>query len=259
MRLKGKTAFISGAGRNSGKAIALTFAREGADLVLVAQQRAEELNAVAKECEKLGAKVLPLLGDISKEDECNRMAKAGLDKFGKVDVLVSVAAIRPLANAWEYKAEDWLHVFDVNVHATFYLAKALVPGMIERKTGSIIALGGSSMVTVSSGHGAAVVASKMALHGLIKSLAMGLAPHGVRANLLGLANIENVRVHPEWYADMEKHGRPGIDSVEHVKQRSPMGRKGTNQEVANVALFLASDESSYVTGDRILCAGGMQV
>ena len=258
MRLKGKTAFISGAGRNSGKAIALTFAREGADLILIAQSRSEELNQVAKECESFGVQVLPLLGDVSKEDEVNRMTKAGLDRFGKVDVLVSVAAIRPLKYAWEYTAEEWLHVFAVNTHATFYLAKALVPGMIERKSGSIIALGGSSMVTVSSGYGAAVVASKMGLHGLIKSLAQGLAPHGVRANLMGLANIENVRAHPEWYKDMAKTGKPAMDSPERGKL-SPMGRKGTNQEVANVALFLASDESSYITGDRILCAGGMHV
>jgi 3-oxoacyl-[acyl-carrier protein] reductase len=258
MRLKGKTAFISGAGRNSGRAIALTFAREGADLILIAQSRGEELNKVARECEGYGVKVLAMLGDVSKEDEVKRMTRAGLDKFGKVDILVSVAAIRPLANAWEYDTETWMQVFNVNVHATFFLAKALVPGMIERKTGSIIALGGSSMVTVSNGHGAGVVASKMALHGLIKSLAQGLAPHGVRANLLGLANIENVRAHPEWYKEMVKSGGHAIDSPEHV-QRSPMRRKGTNQEVANVCLFLASDESSYVTGDRILCAGGMQV
>ena len=258
MRLKGKTAFISGAGRNSGKAIALTFAREGADLVLIAQSRAQELNQVAKECESLGVQALPLLGDVSKEDEVNRMTQQALQRFGKVDILVSVAAIRPLKFAWEYTSEEWLQVFGVNLHATFYLAKALVPGMIERKTGSIIALGGSSMVTVSSGYGAAVVASKMGLHGLIKSLAQGLAPYGVRANLLGLANIENVRAHPEWYKDMAKTGKPPMDSPERGKL-SPMGRKGTNQEVANVALFLASDESSYITGDRILCSGGMHV
>jgi 3-oxoacyl-[acyl-carrier protein] reductase len=258
MRLKGKTAFISGAGRNSGRAIALTFAREGADLILIAQSQGEELNKVAKECEGYGVKVLAMLGDVSKEDEVKRLTKAGLEKFGKVDVLVSVAAIRPLANAWEYDTEQWMQVFNVNVHSTFFLAKELVPGMIERKTGSIIALGGSSMVTVSSGYGAAVVSSKMALHGLIKSLAQGLAPHGVRANLLGLANIENVRAHPEWYKDMVKTGKPAMDSPERGKL-SPMGRKGTNQEVANVCLFLASDESSYITGDRILCAGGMHV
>jgi 3-oxoacyl-[acyl-carrier protein] reductase len=258
MRLTGKTAFISGAGRNSGKSIAITFAREGADVVLVAQSKKEELDKVARECEKSGVGVLPLLGDISKEAECNRLAKAALDRFGKVDVLVSVAAIRPLKYAWEYTAEEWLQVFAVNCHATFFLCKALVPGMIERKTGSIIALGSSSLVTVSSGYGAAVVASKMGLYGYIRSLAQGLAPHGVRANMLGLANIENVRAHPEWYKDMAKTGKPAMDDPNRGKL-SPMGRKGTNQEVANVALFLASDESSYITGDRILCAGGMHV
>ena len=259
MRLKGKTALISGAGRDSGRAIALTFAREGADLILIAQKRGDTLNQIAKECESLGVQALPLLGDVSKEDEVNRMVQLGLQRFGKVDVLVSVAAIRPLKVAWEYTSEEWLQTFGLNVHATFYLAKALVPGMIERKTGSIIALGGSSQVTVSSGHTAAVVASKMGLHGLIKSLAQALAPHGIRANLVGLANIENKdRLNPELYKGMSDAVRTTMDNPGRAKLL-PMKRKATHQEVANVVLFLASDESSYVTGDRILCTGGMQV
>ena len=94
MRLKGKTAFVAGAGRNNGKTIALTFAREGADLILIAKQRGEELNKVAKECEALGVKALPLLADMSKPEEVNRVVQQGLERFGKVDVLVSVAGMR---------------------------------------------------------------------------------------------------------------------------------------------------------------------
>jgi 3-oxoacyl-[acyl-carrier protein] reductase len=255
MRLNGKTALIAGAGRDSGRAIALTFAREGADLILIAQKRGDALNQIARECESLGVKALPLLGDISREDEVNRMTKSGLERFGKVDILVSVAAIRPAKLPWEYTGEEWLQTFAVNLHATFYLAKALVPGMIERKTGSIVALGGSSMVTVSSGNTAAVIASKSGLHGLIKSLAQALAPHGIRANSVGLANIANKdRDNPEFYKD-----RATIMVDPARAAMVPMKRKASHQEVANVVLFLASDESSYVTGDRILCTGGMQV
>src|SRR5437016_2873695 len=138
MRLKGKTALISGAGRNSGKAIALTFAREGADLVLLARTGAE-INAVDRECESLGVQALPLQADVSKHEEVNRVVQAGLERFGKVDVLVSVAGIRPKKPFWEVDDDEWQQVFAVNLHSTFYLAKALVPGMIERKRGSIIA------------------------------------------------------------------------------------------------------------------------
>jgi 3-oxoacyl-[acyl-carrier protein] reductase len=129
--------------------------------------------------------------------------------------------------------------------------------MIERRTGSIIALNGNSMVTVPTPDNGAVVASKMALHGLIKSLAMGLAPYGVRANSVGLQNVANKdRSNPELYHDVAHMGVAQKEKQEQARVL-PMGRKGTHQEMANVVLFLASDESSYVTGDRILCTGGM--
>ena len=258
MRLKGKTALIAGAGRGSGRTIALTFAREGADLVLIAQKRGEVLDQLVKDCESLGVKALALLGDLSKEDEVNRMTKLALERFGKVDILVCVAAVRPSKLPWEYTSEEWLHTFAVNLHATFYLTKALAPGMIERRTGSIIALGGNAHVTVSEGNRAAMVASKAGLHGLIKSLAQALAPYGVRANLVGLQNVANKdRDNPELYKDRAGFSKEELAKVEH-RRNIPMGRKGTHQEAANVILFLASDESSYVTGDRILCTGGAQ-
>ena len=253
MRLKGKTALISGAGRGSGKAIAMTFAREGADLILVARKLGDKLNQVANECESLGVKALPLLADVGNHEDVNRVVQQGLERFGKVDVLVNVVGIRPHKLPWEYNYDEWQQVFAVNLHSTFYLAKALAPGMIKRgKGGSIIALGGNSALTASSPNGAAVVASKHGLHGLIKSLAQALGPYGVRANLLALASIENnERLNPEWYPET------GGDPNDSAKLAStPLGRFGKPQEVANVALFLASDESSYITGDRICCSGG---
>src|SRR5688572_16081438 len=118
MQLKGKTAFIAGAGRNNGKAIALTFAREGADLILLARKRQDALNEVAAQCETFGVQALPLLADVSQYEEVNRAARLGLERFGKVDVLVSVAGIRPHNLFWEYSYDEWEHVFAVNLHAT---------------------------------------------------------------------------------------------------------------------------------------------
>jgi len=251
MRLKGKTALISGAGRNNGKAIALTFAREGADLILVAQKLGDSLNQVARECEGLGAKVLPLLADVSKHEEVTRVVQQGLEKFGKVDVLVNVVGVRPHKLTWDFDYDEWLQIFAVNLHSTFYFAKALAPEMIKRgKGGSIIALGGRAALT-SEIEGAVVVSSKHGLHGLIKSLARDLGQYGIRANLLALSNIENERLHPEWYQHLD--GDPQL-RIQH--EQSPLRRKGKPQEVANAALFLASDESSYITGDRLVCAGG---
>ncbi len=245
MRLQGRTALIAGAGRNNGKAIALTFAREGADLILVARKRGDELNQVVRECERFGVQVLSLLADVGKHEQVDRLVQLGLERFGKIDVLVSVVGMRPHKPFWEVTYDEWQQVFAVNLHATFYLAKAVAPGMMQRQSGSIIALGGTAALGP-QWNAAAVVSSKHGLHGLIKSLALELGPCGVRANLLVLSRIENERLNPEWY-----EGAPEV--------KIPLERKGKPHEVADAALFLASDESSYITGDRICCAGGRQM
>lgn len=249
--LEGKTALVGGAGRNNGKAIALAFAREGADLVLVARERKAELDDVAHECERLGAKVMTTLADVSDYDQATRLAQQGLDHFGRIDVLMCTAGRRAHQDFWKITVEEWHKTFAVNLHSVFYLAKAITPAMIERKQGgSIVALGGQAAVT-SQPHRAHVIASKHGLFGLIKALALELGPFNIRANLIALMTIENVRANPEWYPE-----RPGgIYTAEELAE-IPLKRAGKPQEVANVALFLASDLSSYVTGDRILCGGG---
>ena len=261
MRLNGKTALIAGASRNIGAGIARRFAQEGADLILVGRRHGDDLKEVARECEKAGVKALPLIGDLGRHDEVERMAKQGLEHFGKVDVIVSVAALRPHKPFWEISVEEWHEVFEVNLHSTFYLAKALAPSMIARKAGgSIVAIGGMASLTAQPSR-AHVIASKTGLYGLIKALALELGPYGIRANLLAAGLISTERRNPEWYP--EGGGVPlGMVSDKEDgtpigrSEGSPLKRKGTVEEVANAALFLASDESSFVTGDRMICAGG---
>jgi NAD(P)-dependent dehydrogenase (short-subunit alcohol dehydrogenase family) len=252
--LQGKTALIGGAGRNNGKAIALAFAREGADLVLVARERKAELEAVAHECEKLGAKVMTTLADVSEHDDVDRLVKQGLDHFGKIDVLMCTAGRRAHQDFWQISVEEWHKTFAVNLHSVFHLAKAVTPSMIERKQGgSIVALGGQASVTAQPQR-AHVIASKHGLFGFIKALALELGPFNIRANLIALMTIENIRANPEWYPE-RGGGGPTPEELEAI----PLRRAGKPQEVANVAVFLASDQSSYVTGDRILCGGGKYI
>ncbi|OGA48902.1 MAG: hypothetical protein A3G25_11395 [Betaproteobacteria bacterium RIFCSPLOWO2_12_FULL_63_13] len=252
MRLKGKTALIAGAARNIGKATALTFAREGTNLVLVAKSSRDELNAVAEECKSLGVQALPLLADVGLPQEVERIVQAGLERFGYIDTLVSVAAIRPHKPFWEISIDEWHRVFEVNLHSTFYLAKALAPTMMKSgKGGSVVALGGMASLTGQPIR-AHVVASKTGLYGLIKSLALELGPYNVRANLIAVGFIDTKRLNPEWYASEQNNIPYNAADME----ATPLRRAGTPQEVANVALFLASDQSSFVTGDRIVCAGG---
>ena len=252
-QLQGKTALVAGAGRNNGRAIALAFAREGADLLLFARERKSELDEVAHECEKLGSKVLPLLCDVSDHEQVERTVKQGLDHFGHLDVLMCVAGRRAHQDFWEISYEEWHKTFAVNLHSAFYLAKAVAPSMMKRgKGGSIVALGGLAAVT-SQPQRAHVIASKTGLFGLIKALALELGPYNIRANLIALGMIDNVRANPEWYP--ERAATAGRYTEEELAG-SALKRVGKPQEVANVAVFLASDQSSYVTGDRIMCNGG---
>jgi 3-oxoacyl-[acyl-carrier protein] reductase len=249
-QLEGKVALVAGAGRNNGRAIALAFAREGADLVLVARQRKEELEQVAHECEKHGSKVVTALADVSEHEQVNRLVKQGADKFGRIDVLMFCVGRRAHQDFWQISYDEWHRTFAANLHSMFYLAKAVAPGMIERRSGTIVALGGMASVT-SQPQRAHVIASKTGLYGFIKALALELGPYNVRANLIALSLIENVRANPEWYPERGGGSYPDaeISSI-------PLRRLGKPQEVANVAVFLASDQSSYVTGDRIICCGG---
>ena len=251
MKLRGKTALITGASRNIGKAIALAFAKEGADLILNTRVNQEELEAVSSECQGLGVQTLPVLADVSDANRVFKMVEQGLERFGQIDVLVSNAAIRPHRPLTEVSVEEWHQVMAVNLHAAFYLCKAVVPSMVRRHSGSIIAIGGLSSLT-GRPDTAAVTAAKTGLLGLIRALAAELGPSGVRANMVMPGFMDTERRYPDWYPEFRDTLR---GSPEHVRG-IPLGRQGKPEELAAACVFLASDDSSYITGDRILCMGG---
>jgi 3-oxoacyl-[acyl-carrier protein] reductase len=251
MRLSGRTALITGASRNIGRAIALAYAAEGADLVLNTRSNREELEAVAAECRKAGVRVATALADVSDAAAVEAMVTQGLRELGAVDVLVCNAAIRPHKSLTETSPEDWHHVLGVNLHSAFYLARAVVPGMKERRRGSIIALGGLSSLT-GRPNTAAVTAAKTGVLGLVRALAAELGPFGIRANMVMPGFIDTERRYAEWYPEF-KQTPPG--SPEQLKQ-IPLGRLGRPEDIADACVFLASDASAYVTGDTIRVMGG---
>ncbi len=251
MRLAGKTAFITGASRNIGRAIALTFAAEGADLVLNTRVNREELETVAAECRKAGGRAVPVLGDIADATTVEAMVKQGLAELGTIDVLVCNAAVRPHTSVTETSLEDSHRVVGVNLHSAFYLARAIVPGMKERKRGSIIAIGGQSSLT-GRPNTAAVTAAKTGLLGLVRALAAELGPFGIRANMVIPGTMDTERRYAEWYPEF-RQAPPG--APEQLKQ-IPLGRLGRPEEIADACLFLASDASAYITGDEIRVMGG---
>ena len=254
MRLEGKTALITGASRNIGREVALTFAREGADLLLNTRSSQDELELVAAQCRELGVNTHTVLGDVSDPERVSQMVQEGIDALGKIDVLVNNVAIRPHRPVLDVSNEEWHHVFATNLDSAFYLIKAVLPGMIERKSGSIIALGGQAAIT-GRPETATVTAAKSGLLGLIRAVAAEMAPHNVRANMVNPGSTDTQRLNPEWYPEFQAVER---GSGEHV-QSIPMGRQGTVQDIANACLFYASDESAYITGDRMNVVGGRYI
>jgi 3-oxoacyl-[acyl-carrier protein] reductase len=251
MRLDGRTALITGASRNIGRAIALAYAAEGADLLLNTRTNREELEAVAADCRKAGVRVATALADVSDAAAVAAMVERGVAELGPVDVLVCNAAIRPHTSLIDTSVEDWHHVLGVNLHSAFYLARAVVPGMKERRRGSIIALGGLSSLT-GRPNTAAVTAAKTGLLGLVRALAAELGPFGIRANMVMPGLIDTERRYAEWYPEF-KQTPPG--SPEQLKA-IPLGRLGRPEDIAEACVFLASDASAYVTGDTLRVMGG---
>jgi NAD(P)-dependent dehydrogenase (short-subunit alcohol dehydrogenase family) len=210
-----------------------------------------ELDAVADECGKAGVRVVPVLGDIADAAAVDRMVKTAVGELGAIDVLVCNAAIRPHKSIEDTSLEEYHQVMGVNLHSTFYLARAVVPGMKARQRGSIIALGGQSSIT-GRPNTAAVTAAKTGLLGLVRSLAAELGPHGIRANMVIPGYIDTERRYAGWYPEF-KDAPPG--APEQIKQ-IPMRRLGRPEDIAEACVFLASDASSYVTGDTMRVMGG---
>jgi 3-oxoacyl-[acyl-carrier protein] reductase len=250
-QLRGRVALITGASRNIGRAIALAYAAEGADLVLNTRVNRDELETVAEECRKRGARVVPVLGDVADAAAVEAMVKEALAALGAIDVLVCNAAIRPHKSIMETSLEEWHRVLGVDLHSAFYLARAVVPGMMERRRGSIIALGGMSALT-GRPNTTAVTTAKTGLLGLVRALAAELGPYGIRANMVIPGFIDTERRYAEWYPEF-RQAPPGAPT--QLKQ-IPLGRLGRPEDIAEACLFLASDASAYVTGDTIRVMGG---
>ena len=251
MRLEGKTALITGASRNIGRETALTFAREGADVALSSLQSPEELEEVAAECRELGVKTYTATADIADGDQCRRLVADSLEALGKIDVLVSNAAIRPHHPLLTVSDEDWHRVFAINLHSTFYLAKAVLPGMMEQRMGSVIGIGGMAAIT-GRPDTSTVTAAKTGLWGFIRAVAAEFAPYNIRANMVNPGTIDTTRRNPEWFARESRRPAGSDDQL----RRIPLGRQGSIYDIANACLFLASEESSYITGDQLNVVGG---
>lgn len=246
----GKTAVISASGRNLGKEMALIMGRRGANLVLNALSDQAELDGAVKEVRETGAEAIGVLADVSTEEGVARLAGAALARFGKVDILISNAGIRPTSNFLDITYEQWRKVLAVKLESAFLLSKAFLPGMVNSGYGRVIAISG-----VDAWWGKAdkphLTSANMGLVGLIHSMAVHFAPKGITANVVVPGGFNTIRKHAkQWFPDWEKNR-------EKVRQRIPMGRFGEPAELAEVAVFIASEKASYLTGQTIHVNGGV--
>ncbi len=250
MKLEGKTALISGASRNIGKHIALTFADEGANIIVISKSNPDELEEVAQLCRDKGRKAHAIQGDVSDSQQVNAMVEEGTKTVGGIDILVNNAGVRPHTPIVDVTDEEWHWGMGVNLNAAFYMIRAVLPGMMERRFGSIMAMGGKGAITAKP-QTSVVAASKHGLLGLIRAVAAEVGPYGVRANLINPGSIATERRNPEWYKD-RKHPR---GSKEHL-QLIPLRRRGESGDIAKACLYFASDDSAFVTGTSVNVMGG---
>ncbi|MBV8119677.1 MAG: SDR family oxidoreductase, partial [Alphaproteobacteria bacterium] len=232
-KLEGKVALITGSGRNIGRATALKFAGEGAHIVVNARRNETEAEAVAHEVRERGVKAIAVLADVAKKDEVDRMVARAMSEFGRVDILVNNAAIRPHKPFPEVTIEDWERVRGVVLDGAIYCTKAVIESMVNNRYGRVLFFVGDGAYTGGSGR-AHVSAAKMGLIGLARSLAAEFAAHNIRVNVVSPGSIDTRRDNPEWY-----HGRvPNAAGI-------PLGRQGHVDEIAATCLFLVSDDGGF--------------
>lgn len=243
--LSGKTALITGASRGIGKAIALRFAKEGADVAITNIADDDEFKSTIKEIESLGVKAKGYVSNAASFSDSQRVAEEMAKDFGRIDILVNNAGITKDTLLMRMTEDQWDAVIAVNLKSVFNLTKAVLNTMLRQRSGSIINM--SSVVGVSGNAGQSnYSASKAGILGFTKSVAKEVGSRNIRCNAIapGFILTEMTEKLPE---DVKK------DWAEKI----PLKRGGTPEDVANTALYLASDLSSYVSGQTIHVCGGM--
>ena len=242
----GKVALVTGAGKNIGRRIALDLAARGASVVVNGRSDRGAVDAVVAEINGGGGQAIGCLADVSDEAAVARMVADARAAFGGIDVLVSNAGLRRQTPFLEMGLAEWREILSVALDGAFILAHAVVPLMIERGGGAIVALSGIS-THVGTPNRCHVSASKAGLEGLIRALAVELAPHGITCNCVAPGSVDTVRGASAGGALPSRLLEKGI----------PLGRKAEVGEISAAVRFLAGPEGRYVTGQTLHVNGGV--
>jgi 3-oxoacyl-[acyl-carrier protein] reductase len=241
--LTGKVAIVTGAGRNIGRAIALTLAEAGASILINARSNRSEAEAVAREIESIGGRALVHIGDVADPKTVQVMADAALLGFSRIDILVNNAALRREKPFAEMDYAEWREILDVTLDGAFHCTKACLPALRKSGSGTIVNIGGLSAHSGAKNR-AHVVTAKAGIIGLTRALAHDLADDGITVNCVvpGLIGTPRPKDKPE--------------PAHHLTHQTISGERGKPEDVAAVVRFLCSPGARYVTGQAIHANGG---
>lgn len=242
--LEGQVALVTGAGRNIGRAIALRLAGDGATVVVNGRTDWTAVEAVVDEITAKGGKALSYIADVANPHAVAQMAEEVAATFGGIDIAVANAGLRRQTPFLTMTLQEWREIMAVALDGAFILAQAVVPQMIRRGGGALVGLSGIS-THLGTPHRAHVSASKAGLEGLMRALAVELAPHNIRCNCVAPGPINTLR-----------RASAGAMPATLVEGGVPLGRKGSVEEVAAIVRMLVGPEAGYVTGQTIHVNGG---
>ncbi len=248
--LEGKVSVVTGAARGIGAAIALTLAENGSDVAFsyVSDSSAEKATALETQLKSFGVKAKAYQSNAGMYEQCEAFVNDVLKEFGKIDVCVNNAGISKDNLLLRMTPEQWDEVMDINLKSVFNMTKQVIRPMMKAKSGSIINM--SSIVGVRGNAGqSSYAASKAGIIGFTKSVALELGSRNIRCNAIAPGFIET---------DMTHYLKDGEGATEFLK-KIPLGRFGKAEEIASTTLFLASDMSSYITGQVLSACGGLNI
>lgn len=258
--LPGRVAIVTGAGQGLGEAIARRLADEGASVV-VSDIVFDNAQKVAQDIESTsGVRAIPFKVDVTNDDQVADMVRTTVSELGKLDIMVCNAGILKAGEVTEFATEDWRRVIEVNLIGYFICAREAAKVMVKQRSGNIIQINSKSGKK-GSFRNSAYAASKFGGIGLTQSLALEMAPYGVRVNAVCPGNLLDGTL---WQQSLyEQYSKTQGLTVEQVREKYlaqvPLGRGCTYEDVCNVVVFLASDQSSYMTGQAINVTGGQEM
>lgn len=243
---KQRTALVTGSGKNIGRAIALELATNGCNIILNGSSNRAACESVAREVEAAGSDVLIAMGDVGVRDEALSIAESGIQQFGRIDVLVNNAAIRPSFDLVNDDEADFHRIMDINFHAALWLTRACLPGMIDNGWGRVINFTGMNAQQGYSGK-SAVSISKHAAWGLTKAIAKEYGVNGITANIISPGTI---------VGDDEESASA---RYKKLQEQNPVGRLGEPTDIAKMVSHLASEQAGFINGQLLQINGGVVV